>query len=154
MPDIPVYHVQKENLNNRPRTLYRNMLLPFNALPCPEVETEPTRRRVKQPPPVAEPPEPYIDSSNDSSSSDSSDSEVDDSPRLQPVHRYVLPQRQPQRTRTDQFSSHQFRERRPQAELRRGGRERRPPDRLQMGQWQMGMTPHTFTVQPQDVVFI
>ena len=143
MPEIPVYLVQKENSNNRPRTLHRNMLLPFNALPCPEVETEPTRRRVRQPPPVAEPPEPYIDSSNDSSSSDISDSEVDDFPRLQPVHRYVLPQRQAQRTRT---------ERRP--ELRRGRRERRPPDRLQMGQWRMGMTPYTFTVQPQDVVFI
>ena len=98
MPDIPVYLVQKENSNNRPRTLHRNMLLPFNALPCPEVETEPIRR-VRQPPPVAEPPGPYIDSS----SSDSSDSEVDDSPRLQPVHRYVLPQRQPQRTNWSVF---------------------------------------------------
>ena len=46
VPDIPVYLVQKENSNNRPRTLHRNMLLPFNALPCPEVETEPTARRV------------------------------------------------------------------------------------------------------------
>ena len=142
-----------ENSNNRPRTLHRNMLLSFNALPCQEVETEPTRRRVRQPPPVAEPPEPYFDSSNDSSSSDSSDSEVEDSSRLQPVYSYALPQRQPQRTRTDQFSSHQFRERKPQAELRRG-RETRPPDRLQIGEWQMGMTPYTFTVQPQDVVFI
>ena len=131
MPDIPVYLVKKENSNNRPRTLHRNMLLLFNALPCPEVETEPTQRRVRQPPPAAEPPEPYIDSS----SSDSSDSEVDDSPRLQPVHRYVLPQRQPQRSRNNQFPSHQFRETRPQAQLRRGRRERRPPDRLQMGQW-------------------
>ena len=75
MPDITGYLVQKENSNNRPRTLHRNMLLPFNALPCPEVESEPTRRRVSQPPTAAEPPETHIESSNDSSSSDSSDSE-------------------------------------------------------------------------------
>ena len=38
MPDIPVYLVQKENSNKKPRLIHRNMLLPFNGLPRPEDE--------------------------------------------------------------------------------------------------------------------
>ena len=36
MPDIPVYVIQKEHSNKKPRTLHWNMLLPFSDLPNPE----------------------------------------------------------------------------------------------------------------------
>ena len=38
--DIPVYEVVKENTHKpKPRTLHRNMLLPFTGLPCPRTHT-------------------------------------------------------------------------------------------------------------------
>ena len=53
MPDVPVYVVQKENSNAKPRTLHRNMLLPFNGLPCfnvPDEEATPSRKKVRAKP--------------------------------------------------------------------------------------------------------
>ena len=48
------------------------MILPFNALPCTEAETEPRPRRILQPLPSAEHPE----TDEDDSSSDSSDDDL------------------------------------------------------------------------------
>ena len=46
--DIPVYEVVKENTHKpKPRTLHRNMLLPFTGLPCPRTHT-PTKARKDQ----------------------------------------------------------------------------------------------------------
>ena len=157
MPDIPVYLVQKENSTNKPRTLHRNMLLPFNALPCPEEEPNPRPRRLQQPlPTVDQPAHGHDDSDEHSSSSNSSDEEDDNSSTLslQPVPKYVIPQRRSQQENTDLYSSRPTRKTRPPAGPRRGQRTRRQPDRLRFDQWRMGANPYTFTVRPEDVIFI
>ena len=100
MPDIPVYLVQKENSNNKPRTLHRNMLLSFNSLPCTEVENEPKPRIIRQPPPIAEHPE----TDEDDSSCDSSDDEAEETFTPQSVPRYVTPARRSEQTRPDSYS--------------------------------------------------
>ena len=157
MPDIPVYLVQKENSTNKPRTLHRNMLLPFNALPCPEEEPNPRPRRLQHPlSTVDQPAHGHDESDEHSSSSNSSDEEDDNSSTssLQPVPKYVIPQRRSQQENTDLYSSRPTRKTRPLAGPRRGQRPRRQPDRLRFDQWRMGANPYTFTVRPEDVIFI
>ena len=148
--------MQKENSTNKPRTLHRNMLLPFNALPCPEEEHNPRPRRVQNTlPTVDQPVHGNDDSDEHSSSSDSSDEDdKSSSSSPQPVPKYVIPQRRSQQASTDQYSSRPTRKTRPPAGPRRGQRARRQPDRLRFDQWRMGVRPYTFTVRPEDVIFI
>ena len=87
MPDIPVYVVQKEHSNEKPRTLHRNMLLPFNGLHNPEYVEKPKQKS----PPAPEQTSYRYSSSSGSSSEDSSDNELPAVERKLP--RYVIPAR-------------------------------------------------------------
>ena len=85
--DIPVYEVVKENArNSKPRTLHRNMLLPFTGLPCPRTHHPAKTQRDKQPTVEASG---ELDLSDESK--DSSESSADEEERE--LARYVTPMR-------------------------------------------------------------
>ena len=142
IPGIPVYVVQKEGSLAKPRTLHRNMLLPFNSLPIIE-EIPPDKHPTK----IQKAPEEIYDSSSSSySDSDTSHSESEESCCRRQT--YVIPQRrgkaslegeQPPQTKTRIKDKH----------LRRGSRTRRAPERFQAGNFE-----HVFYVNPQDIVQI
>ena len=163
MPDIPVYMVQKEHSTNKPKPLHRNMLLPFNALPCQIAEPKP-RRQKPQAPATDVVPETYEDTTTDSSSSD--DEEEAAAVEQPSVPRYIIPARRPQRTTpssqpsrpvlasprpsaSQQSSSRQ----RSQPRVRRGGRIRRQPAWMRDNPWQMGMRPDLVTAGPENVFY-
>lgn len=153
MPDIPVYIVQKENSNSKPRTLHRNMLLPFCGLPCPDIESREDQSKRK---PVPQPPAEVSSGSDGSDSSSSTDDETETQEVDQPVQpRYVTPARRPkQRRKATDMKRPVTQESRETTRLRRGNRARRKPDWMLSDQWQVGARPHVFTVNPEDLVFI
>ena len=71
MPDVPVYVVQKEGSKAKPRTLHRNMLLPFHGLP--HIEEDIPKRSTVTPQQQVEVEETYS-SDSDTSSDESSQS--------------------------------------------------------------------------------
>ena len=125
MPDVPVYIVQKESSNAKPRTLHRNMLLPFNGLPCFNVadeEATPSRKNVRAKPE----PEESIHQTDSSDSSTEGEYEMEntvynDSPKPEPKRKQRL---------------------------------RKRPNWMNSAEWQIGMEPFIITVDPKDVVFI
>ena len=148
MPDIPVFSVQKEGSNAKPKLLHRNMLLPFYGLPVPEESASEDE--------VAVIPSSETEVSEVSTDSDSS-SNTDD--RREPTQRYVIPARRGQsekgRARPDQFNIQGDRRREvPRRPQRRPQRARKPPDRLQLDDWRVGLRPYTFTVRPEDVTYL
>ena len=93
VPDIPVYEVVRENArNSKPRTLHRNMLLPFTGLPCPQTH-KPTKQR-KEKHASSEAVEEVI-TSEESDYRDSSESSADEEERTEqlPVPPYIPPMR-------------------------------------------------------------
>ena len=125
MPDVPVYVVQKESSNAKPRTLHRNMLLPFNGLPCFNVadeEATPSRKNVRAKPE----PEESIHQTDSSDSSTEGEYEMEntvynDSPKPGPKRKQRL---------------------------------RKRPNWMNSAEWQIGMEPFIITVDPKDVVYI
>ena len=87
--DMPVYEVVKENArNSKPRTLHRNMLLPFTGLPCPRTHHPATTLKEKQPTVVADE---ELELSDTDSSRDSSESYAEEEERE--IALYVPPNR-------------------------------------------------------------
>ena len=72
IPGIPVYVVQKEGSSAKPRTLSRNMLLPFNSLPILETEMPLNKHSEKEQLTT-------VEESSESSSSSSTDNTSTDS---------------------------------------------------------------------------
>ena len=161
IPDIPIYEVKKENSNSKPRLLHRNMLLPFIGLPGPDEEESynpPVDKRVvekelkqliEEVPGVDS--EESSESGSDDSEKDSDDTGTDDEINLRPP-RYELPVQGEPHKRTD---------RRPktrrggmaQQPVRRGQRQRRPPDRFQAGQRNLQAEEYVIYVDPRDLVY-
>ena len=162
MPDIPLYMVKKENSTNKPKPLHRNMLLPFNALPS-SLEEEPTKP--KKPTHVVQE-ETYTDSSTDSSA-DEDDEQTLEQPA---IPRYIIPQKRspPCKSRSGKQASASGSSvtpssrpvtRQSQSPVARGGlrrsqRNRRAPQWMHSGQWQIGMRPHTFRVNQNEVIYL
>ena len=143
-----VFSVQKEGSNAKPKLLHRNMLLPFYGLPVPEESASEDE--------VAVIPSSETEVSEVSTDSESS-SNTDD--RREPTQRYVIPARRGQsekgRARPDQFNIQGDRRREvPRRPQRRPQRARKPPDRLQLDDWRVGLRPYTFTVRPEDVTYL
>ena len=145
MPDIPVYVVQKEHSNEKPRTLHRNMLLPFNGLPNPEYVEKPKQKS----PPAPEQTSYRYSSSSGSSSEDSSDNELPAVEKKLP--RYVIPARR-QPSNTASLSSSNITQQQPV--LRRCQRRRNRPTWMKSSEWLLGSRQHTTNAQPEDVVYI
>ncbi|MEW8316224.1 MAG: reverse transcriptase domain-containing protein [Candidatus Thiodiazotropha endolucinida] len=132
VPDVPVYEVVKENARNaKPRTLHRNMLLPFTGLPCPKTHQSSGGQREKQP--TVEMNE-EIGLSDESEDRDSSESSADEEERE--LARYVPPMRRPPGQvgllpRTKPVDRPAILE----PGLTRGARNRRPPQWLRDPAW-------------------
>ena len=93
MPDVPVYLVKKENSTSKPRTLHRNMLLPFKGLPCPAEPGTGTQQKNRHSPTTPLSPEPEANIYRDTSSS-SSEEEMENEQEAPPVSpKYVIPAR-------------------------------------------------------------
>ena len=162
MPDIPLYMVKKENSTNKPKPLHRNMLLPFNALPS-SLEEEPSKP--KKPTPVVQQ-ETYADSSTDSSG-DEDEGQTEEQPA---ISRYIIPQKRypPCKTPSGKQASDRGSSVTPSSRpvtrqsqspvagggLRRSQRNRRAPQWMHSGQWQIGMRPHTFRVNQNEVIYL
>ena len=162
MPDIPLYMVKKENSTNKPKPLHRNMLLPFNALPS-ILEEEPSKP--KKPVHVVQE-ESYIESSTDSSG-DEDEEQAEEQPA---IPRYNIPQKRspPCKTPSEKQASASGSSvtpssrpvtRQSQSPVARGGlrrsqRNRRSPQWMHSGQWQIGMRPHTFRVNQNEVIYL
>ena len=43
IPDIPINEVQREKDHPKPKSVHRNMILPFVGLPCPKDKEEPEK---------------------------------------------------------------------------------------------------------------
>ena len=135
IPDIPVYVVQEENSNRKPRLLHRNMLLPFNGLPRPEDEEIDHKRSQQEQIPTPEMIEPsYSDSSSDSSS------EVDYVSNRRSTPRKDIPTR-----RGRPLSSTTITDQRP---LRRGQRW------MQQDDWEFNNPPRVINVNAKELVYI
>ena len=163
MPDIPLYVVKKENSASKPMPLHCNMLLPFNTLPS-SLEEEPSKP--KKPAHVVQE-ETYTDSSSDSSA-DEDDEQTEDQPAIPryifpqkrsppckakpgkqaPASRSIAPSRRPITQQTESKS--------PVARggLRRSQRNRKALQWLHSGQWQIGIRPHTFRVNQNEVIYL
>ena len=84
---IPVFKVQKESDSSVTKTLHRNMLLPFSAIPgtgqvdenLPQAPVKANKKKVK--------PQPVVESSDSEHSSNSEEEEVIPVPRYIPPHR-------------------------------------------------------------------
>ena len=129
MPDIPVFNVQKEGSNSKPRLLHRNMLLPFYGIPVPkDSDTEDDMN--KQPEVLDEEEE-----STDSSSSEG------DSDRSLPAAREVVAARRMQLRRgrhaqhSDKPHSREPITQRGAQRAERPQRKRRPPVWMQSSDW-------------------
>ena len=162
MPDIPLYMVKKGNSTNKPKPLHRNMLLPFNALPS-SLEEEPSKP--KKPTPVVQQ-ETYADSSTDSSG-DEDEGQTEEQPA---IPRYIIPQKRypPCKTPSGKQASDRGSSvipssrpvtRQSQSTVARGGlrrsqRNRRAPQWIHSGQWQIGMRPHTFRVNQNEIIYL
>ena len=163
MPDIPLYEVKKENSTNKPKPLHRNMLLPFNDLPS-SLEEEPSKP--KKPTHVVQE-ETYTDSSTDSSA-DEDDEQTVEQPA---IPRYIIPQKRspPCKSRSGKQApasrsvapsrrpvTRQMESQSPvvRGGLRRSQRNRRAPQWMHSGQWQIGMRPHTFRVNQNEVIYV
>ena len=157
MPDIPLYMVKKENSTSKPKPLHRNMLLPFNALPS---SLEEESSKPKKPVQVVQE-ETYSDSSTDSSG--------DEDYEQPAIPKYIIPQKRspPCKTRSGKqapASRSVAPSRRPvtrqskspvaRGGLRRSQRKRRAPQWMHSGQWQIGMRPHTFRVNQNEVTYL
>ena len=144
MPDIPVYLVQRENSNRKPRLLHRNMLLPFNGLPRPEDEDLDHQRQIQEQvstPEIIE--STYSDSSSDSSSED--DYGQPQEAQLKPK-KYIIPARRGKKPSTTTTKD--------QRPLRRGQRRRAPPRWMQQGDWEFNNRPHVINVNAKEMVYI
>ena len=130
--DMPVYEVVKENArNSKPRTLHRNMLMPFTGLPCPRTHHPATALKEKQPTVDADE---ELELSDTDSSRDSSESSAAEEERE--IARYVPPnRRRPGQTGLLPRTSPLDRPATPQPELQRGARPRRPPQWLRDDAW-------------------
>ena len=143
IPDIPIYEVKKENSCSKPKLLHRNMLLPFIGLPGPdeEVSFNPSRdrRNVEKEMDIPSEQEEQLDSSSD----DSSDSAQDI--QLRPP-RYHLPGQEEgsKKKRIRQAGPRSCMAPQP---LRRGERQRRPPERFQAGQRNQHTSEYAFYIQ-------
>ena len=140
VPDIPVYEVVKENArNSKPRTLHRNMLLPFTGLPCPRTH-KPTKQRKEKhasSEAVAE-----VETSEESDNRDSSESSADEEERTEqlPVPPYIPPMRRnpgqrgllPRSVPSERVQT---------PEVRRGTRNRKPTRWLQNDVWVKSQIP-------------
>ena len=162
MPDIPLYMVKKENSTNKPKPLHRNMLLPFNSLPS-ILEEEPSKP--KKPVHVVQE-ETYNESSTDSSG-DEDEEQTEEQPA---IPRYIIPQKRspPCKTPSGKQASASGSSvtpssrpvtRQSQSPVARGGlrrsqRNRRSPQWMHSGQWQIGMSPHTFRVNQNEVIYL
>ena len=154
-PDIPVYEVRQEGSTKRSRTLHRNILLPFDGLPVSE---EPTMHIRDKPRPVQ--PKSRSEesdwSTSDPSSSDENYQERRQQVKQNPQPPYVIPQRRG-KERTGSIGD--MENGRPVEikrgpRLRRGSRNRRPPDGFQAGERRVPQQMHVFTVNPEDVIYI
>ena len=148
IPGIPVYVVQKEGSTAKPRTLHRNMLLPFNSLLMLETELPLNKRSEKEQLTTVE--ESSHSSSASSADSSSSDSECEEKwcrPEKQPS--YVIPQSCGKASLAGEPPPQQIRRRKKQPPLRRGIRERRAPERFQAGNFE-----HVFYVIPENIIQI
>ena len=144
MPDIPVYLVQRENSNRKPRLLHRNMLLPFNGLPRPEDEDLDHQRQIQEQvstPEIIE--STYSDSSSDSSSED--DYGQPQEAQLKPK-KYIIPARRGKKPSTTTTKD--------QRPLRRGQRRRAPPRWMQQGDWEFNDRTHVINVNAKELVYI
>ena len=162
MPDIPLYMVKKENSTNKPKPLHRNMLLPFNALPS-ILEEEPSKP--KKPVHVVQE-ETYNESSTDSSG-DEDEEQTEEQPA---IPRYIIPQKRspPCKTPSGKQASASGSSvtpssrpvtRQPPSPVARGGlrrsqRNRKTPQWMHSRQWQIGMRPHTFRVNQNEVIYL
>ena len=154
-PDIPVYEVRQEGSTKRSRTLHRNMLLPFDGLPVSE---DPTTHIRDKPRPVQlkSSSEESDWSTSDSSSSDESYQETRPQVKQNPQPPYVIPQRRGKETTGSigDMENGKPVEIKRGPRLRRGSRNRRPPDRFQAGERRVPQQMHVFTVNPEDVIYI
>ena len=134
IPGIPVYVVQKEGSTAKPRTLHRNMLLPFNSIPI--LETEMSLNKLSEKEKLTTVEESSESSSAPSKDSSSSDSECEEKccrPEKQP---YVIPQRRGKASLAGEPPPQQIRQRRKQPPLRKGILEWRVPERFQAGNFE------------------
>ena len=162
MPDIPLYMVKKENSTRKPKPLHPNMLLPFNALPN-SLEKVPSKP--KKPVQVVQE-ETYSNSSTDSSG----DKDEEQTGAQPAIPRYIIPQKRsppcktPSGKQASARGSSVTQSSRPatrqtelppaRAGLRRSWRNRRAPQWMHSGQWQIGMRPHTFRVNQNEVIYL
>ena len=137
MPDVPVYVVQKEGSKAKPRTLHRNMLLPFHGLP--HIEEDIPKRSTVRPQQQVEVEETYS-SDSDTSSDESSHSEIIQAE--QKVPKYVIPARKGKQDSNAERPA-----------TTRPQRNRRRPNWMQSDDWQLDR-PHVFSVRPEDVFYI
>ena len=135
VPDIPIFEVVKEHARNmKPRTLHRNMLLPFTGLPCPRTCTQPPTRAKKKQPLADADREEEIQLEEDREEIDSSESSADEEERE--LARYVPPMRRsPGQIGLLPRTKPLDRPPVPQPELPRGARTRRPPQWLRDDAW-------------------
>ena len=160
MPDIPLYMVKKENSTSEPKPLHHNMLLPFNALPS-SLEEGPSKP--KKPAYVVQE-ETFTDSSTDSSA-DEDEEQTGEQPA---ILIYIIPQKRSppckaksgkqapasrsvapsSRTVTRQYQSPVARD------GLRSQRNRRAPQWMHSGHWQIGMRPHTFMVNQNEGIYL
>ena len=130
MPGIPVYSVQKEGSNAKPKLLHHNMLLPFYGLPVPEKSASEDEEEAVMPSSETE-------VSEDTTDSDSS-SDTDD--RREPAQKYVIPARRGQPEKGRALPDHMNNEEDKRREVQRRPRPqraRKPPDRLQLDDWRV-----------------
>ncbi|MCG8048342.1 MAG: RNase H-like domain-containing protein, partial [Candidatus Thiodiazotropha endolucinida] len=94
LPDVPVYEVIKENArNSKPRTLHRNMLLPFKGLPCPRTHSQDKVHKKKDPSVKAVEDKDLLEEYDDRDSDESSADEEERELSTPEVPRYVPPMR-------------------------------------------------------------
>ena len=152
MPDVPVYTVKKEHSNNKPRTLHRKMLLPFKGLQYPE-ESETENRQQNRPMPL-NPPAAEADTYADTSSNSSLDESEDETVQQPAPPRHIIPAGRRQQRKSVQVSPPSYQTQNLGPEFRKGRRTRRKPDWMTSDQWHVGLRPHVFTVNPEDVIYI
>ena len=172
-PDIPVYEVQLENSRSKKnKILHRNLLLPFSCLPTPRVETSKVSgpaTTLAVPTAGSEVAEQLSVMSNDSGSifSEDNNSErgydggisscsVSDTAETNASQPYIIPMRRKQgqpglsprssvSTTASESSSGE--------ENKRPQRSRKRPSWMDKSQWVFAQ-PFTFTVEPEDVVYL
>ena len=118
MSDVSVYAVKKEHTNNKPRTLHRNMLLPFKGLPYPE-ESETENHQQKRPMPL-NPPTAKADTYADTSSDSSLDESEDETVQQPAPPKHIIPARRRQQRKPVQVSPPPYQTQNLGPELKKG----------------------------------